>query len=151
MNDDNLFLQIIDATPLVSIDLVLEDSQGRVLLGHRINRPAQGYWFVPGGRIRKNETRTEALHRISFTELGIRLNLSDARLIGAFDHIYPDNFFGVMGINTHYVVLAYHFFIADDVVIKPDNQHSGIQWWNKDDLLADSSVHENTKAYFIGI
>ncbi len=39
---DRQFVKIIYATPLISIDLVLEDSRGRVLLGKRINRPAQG-------------------------------------------------------------------------------------------------------------
>ena len=33
MIDDEKFLEIIDSTPLVSIDLILEDNEGRVLLG----------------------------------------------------------------------------------------------------------------------
>jgi GDP-mannose mannosyl hydrolase len=94
------FLDIIDATPLVSIDLIVEDSQGRFLLGKRLNRPAQGYWFVPGGRIRKNETLADAMARISSTELGAALDINKARLLGAYDHIYDDNFHGLEGINT---------------------------------------------------
>ncbi|MDF4907686.1 GDP-mannose mannosyl hydrolase, partial [Vibrio parahaemolyticus] len=42
------FSQVIESTPLVSIDLVIEDESGQVLLGERLNRPAQGFWFVPG-------------------------------------------------------------------------------------------------------
>jgi colanic acid biosynthesis protein WcaH len=48
MLDDATFKAIIDSTPLISIDLVVRDSSGRVLLGQRLNRPAQGFWFVPG-------------------------------------------------------------------------------------------------------
>ena len=58
MLNDTDFLHIVDATPLVSIDLVLRNERDEVLLGQRKNRPAQGIWFVPGGRIRKNERVT---------------------------------------------------------------------------------------------
>lgn len=41
--------------PLVSIDLMIKNAQDQMLWGRRNNRPAQGYWFVPSGRICKNE------------------------------------------------------------------------------------------------
>ena len=50
------FTEVIDRTPLVSIDLVVENEKGEILFGLRKNRPAKDYWFVPGGRILKNET-----------------------------------------------------------------------------------------------
>ena len=83
---DEQFLHIVDATPLVSIDLVIRNERGEMLLGWRKNRPAQNSWFVPGGRIRKNERVKEALQRISQRELGVAI--SDAKVLGVFDHIY---------------------------------------------------------------
>jgi len=68
--DKKHVLEIIEATPLVSIDLVIRNPSNKVLLGKRNNRPAMGYWFVPGGRIFKNETINQALKRISEVELG---------------------------------------------------------------------------------
>ena len=53
--DKNTFSTVIASTPLVPIDLVVKNHQSQVLLGQRLNRPAQGFWFVPGGRILKNE------------------------------------------------------------------------------------------------
>mgnify|MGYP000249851061 CR=1 FL=1 len=147
MNNEK-FLEVIDSVPLVSIDLVLEDSKGRILLGKRINRPSQGYWFVPGGRIRKNERLANAIQRISSTELGTKISIANAKLLGAFDHIYPDNFQDVDGINTHYVALGYKAYVTDDLSIEPDDQHSEIKWWSKEDLLRDLTVHNNTKMYF---
>ena len=148
MIDNQRFLEIIDSTPLISIDLIIEDSNGRVLLGNRVNRPAQGYWFVPGGRIIKNETLAEAIKRISSTELGATILITDGQLVGAFDHIYTDNCFGEDGINTHYVVLAYKIYAQDDLKISPDSQHSEVKWWSKCDLLNAPDVHQNTKIYF---
>jgi len=148
MVDDEQFLKIIDATPLVSIDLILENPQKKILLGKRTNRPAQGYWFVPGGRIRKNEKLADAIKRISLAELGTEFTLNDGQLLGAFDHIYDDNFSGVDDINTHYIVLAYRISLKDNFEIIADEQHSEMKWWHKKDLFSDPGVHQNTKAYF---
>jgi len=153
MISDKQFLHIIDNTPLVSIDLIIEDIQGKVLLGKRTNRPAQGYWFVPGGRIRKNETIADAITRISSTELGVDLSINDVQLLGAYDHIYEDNYLGEDGINTHYVVLAYSLKLPGVIGVSvdkiEDEQHSAMRYWAKDALLQDDGVHPNTKAYFM--
>lgn len=150
MLDEKTFLGVIDSTPLVSVDLIIEDNDGRVLLGKRVNRPARGYWFVPGGRVMKNEKLAEAIKRISAIELGISIDMPDAQLLGAFDHIYEDNCFAVEGINTQYVVLAYKLNIRDNTGVRPDPQHSEIRWWPKSELLISPDVHHNTKAYFAG-
>lgn len=47
------FATVVRSTPLVSLDLIVENAQGEFLLGKRLNRPAQGFWFVPGGRVQK--------------------------------------------------------------------------------------------------
>lgn len=143
---DEEFLRIVDATPLVSIDLILRNSRDEVLLGKRANRPAQNRWFVPGGRIRKNERVSEALRRISRRETGIEL--LTARLIGVFDHIYPDNFLGAPNVNTHYVVLGMETPWPADAEVTADDQHHELRWWGVSELLASAEVHENTKAYF---
>ena len=65
------WLQVVRHAPLVSIDLILRDAQGRVLLGLRENEPARGLWFVPGGVIRKDETLDAAFSRIARNELGV--------------------------------------------------------------------------------
>ncbi len=41
------FELIVESTPLVAIDLVVRAPDKKILLGKRVNRPAQGYWFVP--------------------------------------------------------------------------------------------------------
>ena len=152
MISDKQFLHIIDNTPLVSIDLIIEDIQGNVLLGKRTNRPAQGYWFVPGGRIRKNETIADAITRIASTELGIDLSINDVQLIGSYDHIYDDNYLGEDGVNTHYVVLAYSLKLPGVIEVSTDriedDQHSEMRYWAKEALLEADDVHPNTKAYF---
>lgn len=147
MNSES-FLEVIESTPLVSIDIILKNLSGEYLLGKRTNRPAQGFWFVPGGRIRKNETLQAAMSRISLTELGIEILIEHCNLIGAFDHIYTDNFQGKSGINTHYVALGYNVDLPANQPLHFDSQHSEVRWWPRSQLLESNLVHENTKAYF---
>ncbi|GMR18653.1 MAG: GDP-mannose mannosyl hydrolase [Gammaproteobacteria bacterium] len=145
---DEKFLEIINAMPLVSVDLIIKNEGGEVLLGNRRNRPARGYWFVPGGRIRKNEKIADAVLRISETELGTPVRFYKAKLLGGYNHIHDDNYLGIEGINTHYVVLAYEYIADKNVKIVTDDQHSDMQWWNIRELLLSKDVHPYTKEYF---
>ncbi|WP_310633026.1 GDP-mannose mannosyl hydrolase [Paraburkholderia sp.] len=142
-------LDVVRLAPLVAIDLIVVDAQGRVLLGQRRNRPARGTWFVPGGRIRKEERLDAAFTRIVETELGIAgMQRAAARFGGVYEHLYPDNFAAENGIGTHYVVLAYAFTLDSTVPVGRFDQHSQYAWLTPEEILARDDVHANTKAYF---
>ena len=55
------YQKMLQAMPVVSVDLIVSDETGRVLLGKRNNRPAAGTWFVPGGRLLKGEDIAHAV------------------------------------------------------------------------------------------
>ncbi|MCC8401270.1 GDP-mannose mannosyl hydrolase [Paraburkholderia sp. MMS20-SJTN17] len=142
-------LNVVRLTPLIAIDLIVSDADGRVLLGHRRNRPARGTWFVPGGRIRKHETLDAAFTRIADAELGLmNLTRSAARFEGVFEHHYSDNFAAEPHVSTHYIVLAYALPPTSAAPIGRLDQHSAYLWLAPAELLARADVHENTKAYF---
>src|SRR5690606_37712833 len=87
------FNMVVASTPLVSIDMVIRNSKGEILLGERLNRPAKGFWFVPGGRIQKNETLDVAFRRLAEVELGQVFERSQATLLGVYEHFYSDSRF----------------------------------------------------------
>jgi colanic acid biosynthesis protein WcaH len=147
--DKQQFLEVVKLTPLVSIDLVVKNSMGEVLLGLRMNEPARDTWFVPGGRICKDERIEQAFNRISRSELGIPLNIGDAHPMGVFEHLYDRNFAQEPEITTHYIVLAYAIKLDLPLEMMPKDQHQLCRWWKVDELRAAADVHQNTKAYFI--
>ena len=49
--DPETFLKIVELTPLVSIDLIIQNENGRILLGYRKNRPAKDF---SGGQLTGN-------------------------------------------------------------------------------------------------
>lgn len=146
--DKETFRTVVRYAPLVSIDLVVINSQGQVLLGQRTNPPAQGFWFVPGGRILKNEPITEAFLRLSKIELGLACDLGDAEFLGVYEHFYTDNFSGT-DFSTHYVVLGHRLVHDLDLNSLPDAQHHSYRWFDVAELLASVQVHDNTKVYFL--
>lgn len=146
MLDKNEFIEVVKNAPLVAVDLVIPSGNGELLVGLRVNEPAAGSWFVPGGRIRKNESIEQAFLRITEAELGQAYPIGQARLLGAFTHKYETNFAHVPGIGTHYVVLAYELRIAIDIDRLPPDQHNGYRWVGPNSDLTE--VHANTQAYF---
>ena len=143
MLDDTTFKTIIDSAPLISIDILLKKG-GKVLLGKRVNKPAQGYFFSTGGRVNKNEAIDNAMSRIAKNELNIELKTTP-KFIGVFEHFYDDSIYE--NISTHYVNLAYEYEVKE-ITDLPTEQHSEYKWFAIDELLESKQVHKYTKDYF---
>ncbi|MGE6567063.1 GDP-mannose mannosyl hydrolase [Shewanella vesiculosa] len=159
--DKQTFTTVIASTPLVSIDLVVINHLGQALLGKRLNKPAKDFWFVPGGRIVKNELLADAFKRLTRDELGTEFSISQASLLGPYDHFYDDCVFSADlvstdsdgdYVSTHYVAIAYVLKLTHELTDLPLNiQHAQYQWFDVDTLLAAEHVHVNSKNYFTAI
>ena len=143
MLDDYTFKTVIDSTPLVSIDILLK-KDNKILLGKRINKPAQGYFFSMGGRINKNESIDNAMARVALNELNIELK-SIPKFIGVFEHFYDDSIY--KNVSTHYVNLAYEYEV-EEISDFPIEQHNEYRWFGISELLESKQVHKYVKDYF---
>ena len=142
-----LFSSVIENTPLISIDLLVQNSEGKILLGKRVNEPAKDFWFVPGGRVFKDETLDAAFARTVKTEIGLDIKRNKAKYYGLYEHFYNNNVFD-NEFSTHYIVLAHN--IVTDSELKLNNQHDSYRWFSKEELLSREDVHKYTKDYFNG-
>lgn len=135
---DEAWKTIVSNTPIVSVDLLVRYNGG-LIFGKRTNNPAKGYWFVPGGRVFKGETRQEAVHRIATKELGISVSIVEP--LGAFEHIYGSA--DVDDVDTkHYLANG---FVVDAIsgTIEADNQHADLCVFQS----PPDPLHENIRAY----
>lgn len=139
--------------PLISIDWIVTSPDGKLLLGFRRNAPARGWWFTPGGRIRKNESFSAAMIRVADEELGLPSTLLDhasMRMMGVWDHFYEDSAFATE-ISTHYINLPHWLPLSwqdiDILSMRPNSQHAAWQWL--DVAVAESSeiVHPYVRSY----
>lgn len=138
------FRNVIKNTPLVSIDLVIVDPSGAILMGWRENEPAKGTWFVPGGRIRKDERIADAFERIIGVETGLAKRVADSQFGGVYEHLYPTNCFGDAGFGTHYCVLAHVLRFDERPDVKIDSQHAKVDWLTP----SAADIHPYSRAYF---
>jgi colanic acid biosynthesis protein WcaH len=113
-----------------------------------VNHPAKGTWFVPGGRILKDESFDAAFERICQTELGITYARAQACFVGAYEHRYETNFHEESGTGTHYVALAYRIQPTKPPDSLPSTQHSGWRWFTKTAAISDPDVHRHVLPYF---
>lgn len=145
----NDFKKLVENGVLIACDLVVYNKAGEVLLGERTNAPAKGYWFVPGGRIHKNETMPQAFARITKAELGVSVPSNKFSINGIYDHIYEENFFDDSDFNTHYVIIALEYHDTEELIrLQHNEQNRAFKFMPVEALMADEQVHPFTKSYF---
>lgn len=148
MISDDKFKMVVENTSLVSIDFIIENSEGYFLLGKRVNKPARGFWFTLGGRIFKNETIATAIKRLSKKEFNFEITQEMLVFHGIYEHFYDDSFLDD-SISTHYIVLAYRLKIDDELAL-PETEHTEYRYFSKEKLLENRNVHTYVKNYFKG-
>jgi colanic acid biosynthesis protein WcaH len=144
------YLAIVRAMPISTIDLIVRDPDNRVLLGWRKNRPAKDSWFVPGGRLLKNETMRDGFGRICRVELGIEVSFSEAVFRGVYELFFDDNFAEVEGVGTHNISIAFDLRLGSRIsadALRPE-QHSDYRWFAVEELIQAPDVHPGAKTYF---
>ena len=67
---EELFLFVSRVTPLVNVDLLIQDDEQRTLLTWRSDEHYGSGWHIPGGIIRYKESAHQRIHEVARTELG---------------------------------------------------------------------------------
>ena len=118
--------RIIRVFPRVCVDILIADTDGRVLLLKRTNQPAIGQWWFPGGRVHIGETRLQAAHRKLREECG--LGPSALQELGSFDL-----FFEIDGETCHDVTILFRMQVPSGTDIVTDAEASACGWFAPDD------------------
>lgn len=98
---DELFYYLSRITPLVNVDLLIKDENGRTLLAWRKDQYAGEAWHVPGGIVRFKETFATRIQKVAEIELGTPVNF-DATPIALNQLIHPNR-----DVRGHFISLLY--------------------------------------------
>lgn len=118
--------------PILCVDAVIAD-KGEVLLLRRNDPPDKDKWWIPGGRVRKNETLSEAVLRIVKEETGLEVLIEG--VLGHLDLRFKEDPFD-HGRGTHTVSLVFACSTQSREV-KLGGGHSKFVWWNGNRFLSD--------------
>ncbi|WP_251328451.1 GDP-mannose mannosyl hydrolase [Haloplanus pelagicus] len=113
---------VVRNVPIVSVDLIVRHDGG-VVLGKRENRPGRGEWFVPGGRVLKDEAIDDAIDRVAREELGVAVDVEER--LGVYEHFWERSEFDDVP-TKHYLVVGVVVRPRSDAFVA-DDQHAELR------------------------
>lgn len=117
------WLSILEAVPIVCVDVAIW-RDGRVLLVRRADAPAMGQWWLPGGRLFKNEGMRECAARKAREEVGLDCQVGP--LVYTAETMFPDGPGGVAVHSVNSCFLLWPMHKDQEVVL--DEHHSEHMW-----------------------
>lgn len=135
---DELYQQIHEVLPIACVDVIIKKSDA-FLLAKRNNKPAQGQWFLPGGRVLKGESLKEAAGRKIQEEIGIKVTIE--KILGIDETTFPDGPFGGPTHTINIVFLATPLNENETIIL--DKQNSEYRWFSH----IDDSWHPYVKKF----
>ena len=103
---EKLFLYISRTTPMINVDLLIQDENERTLLSWRNERYTGIGWHVPGGIIRFKESLETRIQKVAQTEIGTAVRFDPTPVtINQIIHPYQE-------IRGHFISLLYKCFVS---------------------------------------
>lgn len=130
-----VFAKTVQYYPMVSVNIIIKNDKGEYLWVKRKNNPAQGEWWVPGGRLFNGETIAKGAVAVLKNETGITgkvIYQSREYFEEIFDasewdnddrHVYPYEIEAV-----HYIATVVVMSIENMDEVKLDDQSKEYTW-----------------------
>lgn len=141
---DEVFYYISRTTPLVNIDLLIKDENGRTLLSWRNDEYAGKGWHVPGGIIRFKETLETRIKKVAETEIGVAVKY-DPTPVAMNELIHHER-----DLRGHFISILYKgslpaSFIPENRGLSPDD--AGYLMWHDSCPSGLIKYHEIYRRY----
>ena len=119
------YKKILDRVPICCVDIIIKGHKG-VLLVKRKNKPFSNTWWVPGGRVYKNEKLQDAAIRKVLEETGLNIKISNK--VGVYETMSDENIFEDMKSGTHTINIVFFAELLNNKNINLDNAHLEYKW-----------------------
>jgi len=141
---DEVFYYISSMTPLINVDLLIKDENGRILLAWRDDIYSGTGWHIPGGIIRFKETIEERIEQVALREVGKAVRYDPVPLtVKQVIHHNREK-------RAHFISLLYNCQLEGSYV--PDNgeltfSDPGYLMWHDDEPSQFLSCHNMYRQY----
>lgn len=117
--------------PKPTVNVLLKDAKGNILLVRRAVPPFKGWWDLPGGFMQYGEDPCQTLRRELKEELGFALPAS-IRFLGLFHEYYENE--GNREERYSLLVLVYGARLSRHASLKPHDDVSDYRFFHPDEL-----------------
>ena len=141
---DEVFFYISRMTPLVNVDLLIKDENGRTLLSWRDDKYSGKGWHVPGGIVRFKETLETRIKKVAETEIGADISF-DPIPMALNQFIHPE-----FDARNHFVSILYKCFLPGTFVPQNKgltNKDRGYLMWHDSCPVNLIKCHEIYRKY----
>lgn len=141
---DEVFFYISKTTPLVNVDLLIKDENGRTLLSWRDDQYSGKGWHVPGGIVRFKEKLEERVLKVAKTEIGAVVEFDLVPI--AVNEIIDDK----LSLRGHFISILYKCFLSGKFVPKNtglSDKDAGYLMWHDSCPVNLIKVHEIYRKY----
>jgi ADP-ribose pyrophosphatase YjhB (NUDIX family) len=138
---DELFYFTSSITPMINVDLLIQNNKGQTLLSWRDHQYSGKGWHIPGGIIRFREIIAERIKQVALTEIGemVEYDIKPLTLIEVIDR---EEY-----IRGHFISLLYRCRLPYGFI--PKNERMGehdagyLKWFDgcPDDLLSSQEIY----------
>lgn len=124
---EEVFLFITRMTPMVNVDLLIKDEEGRTLLSWRDDYSGTG-WHIPGGIIRYKEKIKTRIQKVIETEIGLPVKYDPTPI--AVNQLMCEH--KVRG--NHFISFLIKCFLSKKYIFKnkglKENDKGFLKWYN---------------------
>jgi colanic acid biosynthesis protein WcaH len=132
-----LYQRIHRMLPVVCVDTVVTNrARTRFFLVRRANEPERGRWWLPGGRLHKNERLIDAARRKIFEEIGFRGRIKEQ--LGTYEYFSSRGYFP--GMSAHTIIFVFLAVVDERKNFHLDSQSTDAQWFERIDRRLDPYV-----------
>lgn len=130
---------VIEKQPKLSVVLIIENDDGKILAQQRLKQPYYGYWGRPTGKIGWGEKITEAAARELLEETGLTAELEMKGLYHKIDIVKGS---GEL-LEDKYFCLVYGKQPSGELIAEDEGHHNA--WLTHEELLKKDKVFQSMK------
>ena len=120
------YSRILEYVPLACVDVVIVKNKKVLLIQRNASGSFKNQWWLPGGRIHKNESLKDAVHRKVFEETGLRVTIKHQ--LGSYEAFDKKTSQEGVKSGTHTIATVFIVELVGSDEIKLDKSHNGYKW-----------------------
>jgi colanic acid biosynthesis protein WcaH len=140
--NDTDYKIILENIPICCVDIFIFHND-KILLIKRNIEPEKNKWWVPGGRIYKNETIENAIIRKAYEETGLNVKIN--KIMGVYETMFNTGIYEDLKTGTHTINICSLVEIVNNNLIRLDDTSSDYKWIENIDNSYHPYIIKNLK------